>query len=54
MELDKNLPDMILQDEDTHAEQAKTCLLSRLFRNMFILNMPQPLVTWAMSETMLY
>ena len=51
MELDKNLPDTVLQDEDTHAELPE--LACQIAQNMFTLDMPLPPVTWAVSETML-
>ena len=51
MELDKNLPDTVLQDEDT--QNGQNLLGSQIVHNMFTLDMPQPLVTWAVSETIL-
>ena len=47
MELDENLPDTVLQDEDTQNGQN---LLSSQIVHMFTLDMPQPLVTWTVSE----
>ena len=51
MELDENLPDTVLQDEDT--QNGQNLLGSQIVHNMFILDMPQPLVTWAVSETII-
>ena len=51
MELDKNLPDTVLQDEDT--QNGQNLLGSQIVHNMFTLDMPQPLVTWAVSETII-
>ena len=41
MELDKNLPDTVLQDEDT--QNGQNLFGSQIVHNMFILDMPQPL-----------
>ena len=49
MELDKNLPETVPQDEDT--QNGQNLLGSQIVHNMFTLDMPQPLVTWAVSET---
>ena len=51
MELDKNLPDTVLQDGDT--QNGQNLLVSQIVHNMFTLDMPQPLVTWAVSETII-
>ena len=48
MELDENLPDTVLQDEDT--QNGQNLLGSQIVHNMFTLDMPQPLVTWAVSS----
>ena len=39
MELDKNLPDTVLQDEDT--QNGQNLLASQIVHNMFTLDMPQ-------------
>ena len=44
MELDENLPDTVLQDEDT--QNGQNLLGSQIVHNMFTSDMPQPLVTW--------
>ena len=51
MELDENLPDTVLQDEDT--QNGQNLLGSQIVHNMFTLDMPQPLVTWTVSETII-
>ena len=51
MELDENLPDTVLQDEDT--QNGQNLLGSQIVHNMFTLDMPQPLVIWTVSETII-
>ena len=50
--IDENLPDTVLQDEDT--QNGQNLLGSQIVHNMFTLDMPQPLVTWTVSETIIY
>ena len=47
----EDLPDAVLQDEDT--QNSQNLLASQIAQTMFILDMPQPLITWTVSETML-
>ena len=49
--IDENLPDTVLQDEDT--QNGQNLLGSQIVHNMFTLDMPQPLVTWTVSETII-
>ena len=49
--IDENLPDTVLQDED--AQNGQNLLGSQIVHNMFTLDMPQPLVTWTVSETII-
>ena len=50
--IDENLPDTVLQDEDT--QNGQNLLGSQIVHNNYVtLDMPQPLVTWAVSETII-
>ena len=49
--IDKNLPDTVLQDEDT--QNGQNLLGSQIVHNMLTLDMAQPLVTWTVSETII-
>ena len=51
--IDENLPDTVLQDEDTQNGQNLLGSQIIIIIIMFTLDMPQPLVTWAVSETII-